>query len=412
VRSALTGRPALRGVVGVILGGFVVTAIPAAGHTTAVPAGGFAPAGPTAALTRAGAGPATLYAAAAVSANDVWAVGGSGDSALAGRWNGHRWARVPVPDPRGAISSALYGVATVSADDVWAVGFSTSGSGQSTRESALAEHWNGHAWAIVPSPDPGAPKCQAIILFAVTAVSASDVWASGYACAGPAEAAGALVEHWDGHRWAQAKAPATTGSMLFAVTAVSAGNVWAVGDWLLSSGVQVPLVEHWDGRVWARVASPRPSDATTSSLNGVAAVSAGDVWAVGTTQTESAGRTLVEHWDGQAWAVVPSPSPGGATAHAFAYLEAVTAVSGRDLWAVGYFSSPEAISTLTERWDGRAWARVASPDGSWGGAMAGAAAAGPCDVWAVGQALTRTLRPSALAERWDGHVWQRVTPVP
>ncbi len=52
----------------------------------------------------------------------------------------------------------------------------------------------------------------------------------------------------------------------------------------------------------------------TNDLYGVAAVSARDVWAVGyhnplrTSGTPL--RTLIEHWDGTKWTVVPSPTPG------------------------------------------------------------------------------------------------------
>jgi hypothetical protein len=319
---------------------------------------------------------------------------------------------VPVPDPRGATSSTLYGVAAVSADDVWAVGYSTSGSGKATRDRALTEHWNGHRWTLVPSPGPGAAKCRSVILFAVAAASASEVWASGYACAGATQEVGALVERWDGHRWTDAKAPATGGSMLLAVSAVSARDVWAAGNASLSSGVEVPLVEHWDGHAWTRVPSPRPTRATMSTLNGLAAESASDVWAVGTAQTETVGRTLVEHWDGHAWTRVPSPNPGGAPTHSFAEFQSVAAISGHNVWAVGYRSNPKAINTLTEHWNGRAWILVASPDGGWGGALTSAAAVGAGDVWAVGQTLAQTLRPTALAERWDGRAWRQVSAAP
>ena len=45
------------------------------------------------------------------------------------------------------------------------------------------------------------------------------------------------------------------------------------------------------------------------SLNGVASVSASDVWAVGKYVTSSfhAKKTLIEHWNGKQWSVVPSP---------------------------------------------------------------------------------------------------------
>ena len=51
---------------------------------------------------------------------------------------------------------------------------------------------------------------------------------------------------------------------------------------------------------WKIIASPNP-DPLRNDLLGVAAVSAGDVWAVGFSGQEK--RVLVEHWNGTAWSV-------------------------------------------------------------------------------------------------------------
>ncbi len=59
-----------------------------------------------------------------------------------------------------------------------------------------------------------------------------------------------------------------------------------------------------------RRAQPQPRVRSSNFLNGVAAVSANDMWAVG--DYESSGsllQTLTEHWNGTVWSVVPSPSP-------------------------------------------------------------------------------------------------------
>lgn len=46
----------------------------------------------------------------------------------------------------------LNGAASVSANDVWAVGQTTAATGFQT----LAEHWDGTAWTVVPTPNPAA----------------------------------------------------------------------------------------------------------------------------------------------------------------------------------------------------------------------------------------------------------------
>jgi hypothetical protein len=368
--------------------------------------------GPDRQVQHAQAAAATLNGVAALSPADVWAVGNASTSsgsqpALIEHWNGRAWKGVTVNPGRGARSSTLYGVSVVSAKDVWAVGYSTSGPGQE-RESTLVEHWDGRTWAKVDSPNPGAPKCKTIILFAVSAASASDVWADGYACQSPSHQVGTLVEHWNGHTWQRIASPSSGGDILLGIDALSASNAWAVGN-AQRGPSQLTLTEHWNGHTWQRVASPSPRGAKASSLEGAGAASARDAWAVGYSQRATAGATLTEHWNGHTWQQVASPSPGGGRA-GYAQLEEVAATSARNAWAVGY-SSSTFINTLTERWNGRDWRRARSPDGGAGGALDAVTAVSADDVWAVGQSLTKTLRPSPLALRWNGRAWQRI-PVP
>src|SRR5215475_6880935 len=58
---------------------------------------------------------------------------------------------------------------------------------------------------------------------------------------------------------------------------------------------------------WRPVASP--SRGVSASLSAVAARSARDAWAVGSYDTGSGFRTLIEHWNGSKWKVVPSVDP-------------------------------------------------------------------------------------------------------
>src|SRR5437867_3310128 len=110
---------------------------------------------------------------------------------------------------------------------------------------------------------------------------------------------------------------------------------------------------------WAIVTSPNTST-TQNNLLGVTCVSASDCWAVGSYVAGSgAPRTLIEHWDGTAWAIVTSPNaslPNNV-------LSGVTCVSASDCWAVGYYvSAPGVVQSLIQRWDGTSWAIVGSPN--------------------------------------------------
>jgi hypothetical protein len=293
-----------------------------------------------------------------------------------------------VPSGDAAADTQLASVAAVSPTDVWAVG-STAATGKALL--TLAEHWNGSSWSIVRIPDAGnAATLGGDELTAITAVSASDVWAVGYvgtpsisySATGQPEstAVQTLTEHWDGTAWSIVNAPDVAArdgvepwDVLTSVAAISADDVWAVGvtEWPLTYGslaAAQPLVEHWNGTYWATITVPDPepappdwaltedgtppsSTATAGSvaLLSVTAGSASDVWLVGGYEADMGlqnyrpgpWKTLTEHWDGTSWSVVPAPDAtlseplsGGSTEPDDLLTAAGESPRG-DLWAVG-----------------------------------------------------------------------------
>jgi hypothetical protein len=81
---------------------------------------------------------------------------------------------------------------------------------------------------------------------------------------------------------------------------------------------------------WNTVASPPVG--SEGSLIAVAALSAGDAWAVGQYEgPDSLQRTLIEHWNGSSWTQIPSPN----SSQRFNTLSAVAVISPTDAWAVG-----------------------------------------------------------------------------
>jgi hypothetical protein len=78
--------------------------------------------------------------------------------------------------------------------------------------------------------------------------------------------------------------------------------VWAVGARELSANART-LVLHWNGTNWNIVPSPSPS-ASQDELLGVAVLTSSYAWAVG----DQGDKTLIEHWNGTAWTVQPSPN--------------------------------------------------------------------------------------------------------
>ncbi|HEU0297110.1 MAG TPA: hypothetical protein VFR47_30500 [Anaerolineales bacterium] len=194
----------------------------------------------------------------------------------------------------------------------------------------------------------------------------------------------------------------TYGNRLNAVTAVSANDVWAVGFSPHPSGtplyIRQTLIEHWDGRNWSVVPSPNPAGDTDVELNGVDAISSSDVWAVGHSGDPSTiPQTLTVHWNGNSWSIVPSPSPGTYNGNV---LNAVSGVSANDIWAVGWYQSGatgQEGGALTMHWDGTAWTVVPNPS-RW--QLYGVTAISSNDVWAVGE-------QSIL--HWNGMNWSAVS---
>ncbi len=275
---------------------------------------------------------AELFGITTISPSSVWAVGDFQDSSghrrtLVEHWDGTIWHIVPSPNP-DPYYSILHGVTAVSANDVWAVG-------EGSAYSTLTEHWDGSSWTIVASPNSTSNS----VLLGATSTSASDVWAVGYS-------GGTLTEHWNGSNWTVVTSPnpGSGNNLLLGVTALSSSDVWAVGY----SGAST-LTEHWDGSTWTALASSHGPGIVGNQLNSVSAIAANDIWAVGSSSYNARGgsdATLVTHWDGTSWSLVTSPSPGPN-----ADLNGVAAVSSSDVWAVGHYNSSTGNSnTLVEHY--------------------------------------------------------------
>src|SRR5262249_1573819 len=156
---------------------------------------------------------------------------------------------------------------------------------------------------------------------------------------------------WDGTSWTVVPTPDVgSNSSLLSVAATSASSAWAVGRAPSAAGRGITLIEHWDGTSWSVVPSPSPGTGDADPLASVAATSASNAWAVGSTRDASgATRPLIERWDGTSWTVVPSANPGSTDTE----LASVTATSASNAWAVGFTLDATGLpTTLTEHWDG------------------------------------------------------------
>jgi hypothetical protein len=309
-----------------------------------------------------------------------------------------------------AVNNQLLGVDAVSNNDVWAVGWAQDPNGPVYVKQTLIEHFNGSVWTIVPSPNKSNDTLS--ILYSVSATSANDVWAVGSSQDGKLPSR-TLIQHWDGTAWSIVSSPNPDSQFneLRGVAAISANDAWAVG-YRGGTKNETPIetfILHWDGVTWSQVASPNVAGA--NQLFGVTAISAGDVWAVGSVS----GAPLALHWNGTAWSVVSVGVGSGLSAEYFA---AVTGSSANDVWAVGKgqgIFTNQVFATI-RHWDGSRWTeklcRAASasnpPDGYEGGGpnayFTGVSAAASNDVWAVGVAGS-----GPMILHWDGQAWTEVT---
>jgi hypothetical protein len=304
--------------------------------------------------------------------------------------------------PQTGNNTLLLGAAARTSTDAWAVGEQFAGAGQAP-PPPVSYHWNGTAWSLVTTPTLGVSSA----LMAVSASTATDAWAVGFSILGRRDH-GTLIEHWNGTAWSVNSSLVVTGSaaQLNGVVDLSPANAFAVG---LGSGGS--LLEHWNGSAWSTVTIPDP-DFTPGANESISASSATDVWVVGTTVNTTTGTTSAEalHFNGTAWTVVPMAQPGTNTPT----IGAVTAISATNAWAVGSdIGATSAVggSTLIEHWNGTSWSIVPSPTPGADPGLTGVAARGSGDVYAVGNNL-----PSinggvvqGLILRWNGSTWSQDT---
>ncbi len=217
--------------------------------------------------------------------------------------------------------------------------------------------------------------------------------------------------------------PAQTANDLLAVTSTTTGDAWAVG-WYQAGTSTSPLpqtlIEHFDGTSWSVVPSPDQLNAngvaTSNELVAVSADSVTDVWAVGWYVDVNAygypvDQLLVEHYNGTAWSLAPataSPFDAPSPRASQNQFLGVAAASPTDVWAVGQYHSGSTAETLIEHFNGTAWTEVASPSpGTSANVLNAVALDGAGGADAVGYTSSGTV-DQTLIEHYDGTAWSMV----
>lgn len=291
-------------------------------------------------------------------------------------------------------------LAIITALAPWAAGAAASaGAGPATSPDTQPAAACGSKWVTIASPNGAGALSE---LQAVAGTSPSDIWAVGDH--GPSTATKSLIEHYNGTKWTVSAIPAA-GTVLNGVAAISSKNAWAVGTTVtrasdLNTGEG--LIEHWDGHSWKVVKAPAALEGAGSStaFAGIAAVSAKDIWVVGTNQFNP----LALHYNGTAWKTFPVDTSGFLGVGHFA---AVDAVASDDVWAVGSVFHGDT-ARLIEHWDGHAWSQVAAAQPVSQGMLVAVDSASSGDVYAVGESINEFL-PTAEVQHYNGHAWAAVS---
>lgn len=339
----------------------------------------------------------TLEDIDAVSTGNVWAVGyritdGGVFRTMIQHWDGTEWSIVSSPNAGSSSSSNfLNSVVAVSANDVWAGGYYYASGGVAT---TLLLHWNGSTWSVSASSQPGEIE-------SLDAVSATNVWAVGHVYSSPAERT--LSLNWNGSTWAAAATPniGTAANSLYDVSATSAGTVYAVGSYYDSALAKTrSLAMRRNGSAWELV-SGTTSTGDSETLFGVEVLSAGNIWAVGTWDSQTTDDlTYIVHWNGSSWAQITSPNPSTRTNE----LVDISAVSANDIWAVGNYTTVGNVVTkpFSAHWNGASWSTVEVPDGiGENTVLASVSALSASEAWSAGQFRNAGNDNSTYVARWN-----------
>lgn len=183
-------------------------------------------------------------------------------------------------------------------------------------------------------------------------------------------------------------------NILSGIDTVAANNVWAVGHSQASNGVRSSLIEHWEGSSWSIVSSPNPGSGD-NYLQGVTALSATNIWAVGY-YPDGLGdyRTILEHYDGSSWTADTTDSTVG-------QLFAITKVSSTEAWAVGTSDGKQLTAHLING----SWTNAV--DTSRSVQLEGVSAVSASNVIAVGISGSQT-----AAIKWNGSIWSSTSSAP
>jgi DNA-binding beta-propeller fold protein YncE len=240
--------------------------------------------------------------------------------------------------PAGAKALDLRDVSCTTKSSCTAVGSYEDEGGE---QRTLAEAYDGEAWSIQETPEPGGDSSEA--LRGVSCASASFCAAVGEAKGEP------FIASWDGEEWSASEAATAEGG-LKGVSCHTASFCMAVGE---REGGKT-LAERWDGKGWSTLETETAEEEAPgllqADLTAVSCTAAASCSAVGNYLTESEEPMLSAGWNGSAWIFKGLNNPSG---QKYGALAAVSCTAEDQCTAVGTVSPDESraeTSPVAERY--------------------------------------------------------------
>lgn len=195
--------------------------------------------------------------------------------------------------------------------------------------------------------------------------------------------------------------PVLPNGQLNSIACLGPFNCTAVGWFINSSQVKLTLVEHYDGAQWKVVPSANKKGSLQDLLSGVSCVSGHNCTAVGSFENSSKQyRSLAEHWNGTKWSLVPLAVPAGFTQGG---LDGVACTSATDCDAVGsYKGGSNTRIAYAEHWNGTAWSVAPAANPGQPGELFAVTCVNASNCTAVGD------NNVALVEHWNGTKWKKM----
>jgi lysophospholipase L1-like esterase len=221
---------------------------------------------------------------------------------------------------------------------------------------------NDYTWTSVPVPNESGNN---LTITDLSCPSPTFCMAVGITSAGDPDFH-SFARRWDGTSWSSVSMPvfpdqgAYQGPVVTGVDCTSSADCFAVG-WVYATTEHrdQTLVEHWDGNTWTVVPSPNNPVGSDTHLVGVSCASPTFCVAVGDTYTGRGFASVIERWDGTSWTLDSIYSKSDVPNVVNTLLSYVSCTSRTFCVALGYFVEQtfSSISNqlLLRHWDGRQW---------------------------------------------------------